>query len=107
MQAAENARASMLTSPPLFVRRLGGFTLPTPPPPPPRPPPRQSLPSPEVSQPFRLSFYLLVVGSPFTIALVTAACTCSLGTHGQVRVRARARVRVRVRVRVRARGRGR
>lgn len=79
MQAAENARASMLTSPPLFVRRLGGFTLPTPPPPPPRPPPRQSLPSPEVSQPFRLSFYLLVVGSPFTIALCLWWCLCHFG----------------------------
>ena len=31
MQAAENARPPMLTSPPLLVRRLEGFTLPTPP----------------------------------------------------------------------------
>ena len=84
MQAAENARPPMLTSPPLLVRRLEGFTLPTPPLPPPSPPPRPSLPSPEISQPFRLSFYLLVVGSPFIIALVAAACICSLGTRGKL-----------------------
>ena len=53
----EDALASMLTSPPLLARRLQEYT------PPPPSPPRPSRPPPDLSQPFRPSFYALVIGS--------------------------------------------
>ena len=68
VQASEDALTSLL----LWPRRLQDDTPPPPSPQPPPPsPPRW--PPPDLSQPFRPSFYALVIGSPLTIALVTAA----------------------------------
>ena len=68
VQASEEALTSLL----LWPRRLQDDTPPPPSPQPPPPsPPRW--PPPDLSQPFRPSFYALVIGSPLTIALVTAA----------------------------------